>query len=485
MIFFIYLVSFLFLSSSALPPESGSLSSASADYDGNRLLLRGNVLLDHGLGKMTADEASLERQETNKDFPFSFIHLQKEVLLTLKNRAELHCGLADLDFTTLKGTLTATDDEKVVYTDMLKGKEAMLKMVCNRINLEMSKIGYDGKKSDYDLESIEANEGVAIDYAGSFTLHADHATYNKLSSTSAREFQGIVTAYPKDADSQCRLIHEGDIIDADLVNLDLTQSALSLEHPKGIISSSFIPNLQTGGVIHFQADQLLWMHEQNTLTLKGPIYLQESSLGTVTSENEMQIVQSKKGGKHLLNSLSSQGKTTLEYQDISTKIVHKLTSFGTLFLDREHLHGNIESPVIDGKVPQDLQIVYEEDRIAVHADKAALEYSIVGSAFQPVSLALKGNIRLFSRDPRQPRRCGLADRLLYSPSTRTLILAANPSKKVLFWDEQESIRMSANEIHITFDPITQRENVKGVGNVQFTFSSDENSLLKKLFAFYE
>lgn len=481
---FLTLLTFLLFSSSAPVPESSSLSSANADYDGNRLLLRGNVLLDHGLGKMTADEASLERQETNKDFPFSFIHLQKEVLLTLKNRSELHCSSADLDFNTLKGTLSASEGEKVVYTDMLKGKEALLKMVCNRIDLEMSKIGYDGKKSDYDLDSLVAKDDVAIDYKGDFTLFADHATYNKVSSTSSHSFQGIVRAYPKDPQSQCRLAHEGDIIDADTVSLDLTQSSFSLEHPKGVISSSFIPNLQ-GGAVRFEADQLTWLNEKNTLTLKGPVYLEESTLGTVAADTEIQLVQSKNQGKSFLNSLSSKGKTTLEYQDAATKTAHKLISYGTLFLDREHLHGTIESPVINGEIPEDLQIYYEEERIAVHADKAALEYSIVGNSFQPVSLALKGNIRLFSRDTSQPRRCGIADRLLYSPSTRTLILAANPSKKVLFWDEQESIRMSANEIHITFDPVTQRESVKGVGNVKFAFSIDENNLLKKLFSFYD
>jgi hypothetical protein len=57
--------------------DTGSLSSSDASYDGNSLLLTGHVVLDHGLGKMTAEEASLERQEAGKDFPFSLIQLRK------------------------------------------------------------------------------------------------------------------------------------------------------------------------------------------------------------------------------------------------------------------------------------------------------------------------------------------------------------------------------------------------------------------------
>src|SRR5271170_6814134 len=91
-------------------PEGGSLSSTNASYDGSSLLLTGHVLLDHGLGKMEAEEASLQRQEAGKDFPFSLIQLRKEVVLSLKNSAQITCGSADLDFTALKGILLPSEN---------------------------------------------------------------------------------------------------------------------------------------------------------------------------------------------------------------------------------------------------------------------------------------------------------------------------------------------------------------------------------------
>src|ERR1700722_12401504 len=95
-------------------PDSGTLSSSDASYDGNSLVLTGHVVLDHGLGKMTAEEASLERQEAGKDFPFSLIHLRKDVLLALKSSAEISCGSALLDFAALKGELSPSENGKVI-----------------------------------------------------------------------------------------------------------------------------------------------------------------------------------------------------------------------------------------------------------------------------------------------------------------------------------------------------------------------------------
>src|SRR5690348_14837979 len=106
-----------------LLPEAGSVSSTNATYDGNALLLTGHVILDHGLGKMTAEEASLQKQEMGKDFPFSVIELRKDVHLALKSSAELLCERADLNFDSLTGVLYSSDTSKVSYIDGFKKKK--------------------------------------------------------------------------------------------------------------------------------------------------------------------------------------------------------------------------------------------------------------------------------------------------------------------------------------------------------------------------
>ena len=196
------------------PSQEGSVSSTNATYDGNALILTGHVLLDHGLGQMNAEHARLEKQEAGKDFPFSMIHLKKDVLLALKNNSEVRSDSADFDFTTLKGILLSEAAKKVVYTDHLKKKsgDTFFRLASETIELNLTKKGYDGSKTTYDVETVLAKNEVVIDYANVFTLYAGQALYRKLlpkdAKTASKEFQGVITAYPKDASSKCHLTHK-------------------------------------------------------------------------------------------------------------------------------------------------------------------------------------------------------------------------------------------------------------------------------------
>lgn len=466
--------------------NSGTLSSTNASYDGSSLLLTGHVSLNHGLGKMTAEEASLQRQEAGKDFPFSLIQLRKDVILSLKNSAQISCGSADLDFAALKGSLLSPENGKVVYTDQIKKKRSsdtsLLQLSGKFIDLNFSKQS-DDTKTDYEIDNILAKEEVVIDYADNFQLHAHHALYRKELSpdnkTSKKEFQGVVTAYPQDDQSQCRLSHLGDEIFSDMVDIDLINSKISLLRPKGTLATATLPHAQSGE-IHFQSDYLYWDQAKSVLTLKGNISIQEASLGTLDAQDELQIVQTTAGGKYLLKSMQTQGPSVLVYKD-THKNTHKLVSHGSIHLDRDKLKATIESPKKEGKTALDKQIYYEESEIAFYADNASIEYSVVDDSIEPSLLNLKGNIRLFSHDPLKPPRFGSADRLTYSLTTRTLILSADPGKKVLFWDETQGMRLSAPEVHIVYDAETKQQSVKGIGAVQFSFTPEEQSKLQQLF----
>ncbi len=467
-------------------PEAGSLSSADASYDGNSLVLTGHVVLDHGLGKMTAEEALLERQEAGKDFPFSLIQLRKDVLLALKNSAQISCGSAELDFAALKGILHPSENGRVIYTDQIKKKRSSetspLKLTGKLVQLNFLKQAHEGKKTEYEIDHILAKEDVVIDYANDFQLYADQALYRKELSpdykSSKKEFQGIVTAYPKDEESQCRLTHQGDEIYADTIDLDLINSKISLLHPKGVFATAIVPQLQTGEM-RFQSDHLYWDQIKNILILKGQISIDENSLGTINAEDELHISQTSVKGKRLLKSIHAQGPSTLIYKD-EYHVSHRLISSGSIDFNRDKLRAMIESVEKDGMVSQDKQLYYEEEEFAVFADTASLEYSIVSDALQPSSLTLSGNIRLFSHDTQKPLRCSLADRLTYSLTTKTLILSSNPGKKVLFWDESQGMRLSAPEVHITYDSETKQQQIKGVGAVQFAFTPDEQSKIQQL-----
>ncbi len=447
------------LATTAPLADSTAVSSSNASYDGNSLVLKGQVLLDHGLGQMKAEEAILDKQEVGKEFPFSFIRLRTDVVLTLSQDATLSCDTADLDFNSLEGHLTSS--ERLRYTGSLKRKKGSATPFCltsKLADLSFSKQETETQKPKYDIASILAQESVQFEYDQKYTLHADTTIFDQL--------KHHLSAHSK-KDTKCRLTYDNNQINADKMDLDLMLSEISMSHPQGSLHS-----LISQATTQFSSDNLLWNHLTNTLFLKGDVSLEDPSLGTVLSQEEIKLIQTDKQ----LSSIHTQGKTTINYLN-----THKLTCFGTIDLDQKRLQANIISPLVGGATPAELQLSYQEEQITAFADTGHVEYTLTNNTFQPLSLSLKGHVRLFSHDPNKPPLFGITDRLTYSPTTRTFILNADPGKKVIFINEAENIRLSAQEVHVTEDPITKRQTVKGVGNVQLTLSADEEALMNQFF----
>lgn len=470
--------------------EAAAVSSSNASYDGNALVLTGHVLLDHGMGKMSADEAKLERQEAGKEFPFSLIQLMNHVQLNMKNGAEIQCDGANLDFTKLKGFLSAQNGSKVVYSDALK--RGAFRLSSNNVELKIAKKEESDKKSNFDIETILAKEEVNIEFEKAFVLEAHQALYRKtpMKEGSSEEFQGVVTAYPKDANTPCKLTHGEDVILAESVDLDLVNSKLSLLHPKGALGAHLLPGTQKGSIqkegVKFNCDHLLWDHLNSTLTLKGHVNIFESLFGKLSSDGELEIVQLQTKQSKQLKSIRTTGATEILFKD-EHEVSHHLKGQGPFMFERQKLRATLESPRRkpgkDGKgggVPLDKQIHYQTEGLSLFANQAVMEYAAAQGSLRPTVLTLTGNIRLFSSDDKKSRNA-LADRLTLSNTTRTVILSAGPGRKVLFADASQGLKIAAQEVHITRDSKTGEEKVQGVGNVQFAFSAEENNLMKKLF----
>lgn len=432
--------------------DSGSISSKNASYDGSGLILKGDVVLDHSLGIMEAEEASLQKQEVGQTFPFSLIHLEKHVCLKLQNDAKLNCDRADLDFSTLKGALTAQD--RVIYTDTLR----KLQLLGKTIDLQFIK----QNETTYDVQNVVAHENVELTYANDYVLTTDAILYQKeLVDHDTREFRSHLSSHGQE---KSHLIYQGNQVIADRFNLDIVHMKLLLTNPQGTL-----PSLSKG-VVQFTSESLMWDHEKSLLVLKGDPRVLEPHLGTLASNQEIHLFQS----HQQLVGFKCFGKTTLTYLN-----EHQLISHGTITFDRDKHTGYAESPLVNGTVPEGLQLYYEEGEMGVFADKATVEYTETQHAFSPVSLALKGNVKIFSKTK---DRLGVADRLTYNPTTRTFILGADPGKRVIFVNDLENLRISAQEIHITEDPATKKQVVKGVGHVQLALSSEEEFILNKHFS---
>jgi len=470
------LIPFLFLALGAKTPDSGGISSSSASYDGNALILTGQVALNHGLGKMLAEEAVLQKQETGKEFPFSTIALKRGIQIELQDHARLRCDKADLDFSALQGKLFSGGKEKVVYTDRVRRgskQESPLRLMSDTVDLTFEKVPHGEERSDYLIREISAVGSVVIDYAQSLTLLAGKALYKKGN-------ENLLCALPTDTFATCDIQRGDDKIHAESIEIDVNRQVLFLKNPKGLFYSSSLPHAQKGEV-RFQCDRLVWDHSRNTLHLQENAHVEEASFGTLDVDRELTLIQKDQDGHKLVSSLHADGRSVLQFQDQDRETVHRLICHGPVILDHEKMHASFESPVKGGHVAKEEQLYYEEGQIAVYADRGMIDYAMQENRLRPSAIALKGNIRVLSYNAAQAPRFALADWITYSPTTRTFILSANPGSKVLFWDEQENMRISAQEIHLTQDGNHETEAVKGVGNVQFSFTANEEALIKKVF----
>lgn len=408
--------------------DTGSISSSSAEYDGSTLVLDGDVSLEHGFGSMKAEKAVLTRQlqQEPSEFPFTSIELAEAVRLALTTKAQVECERASLDFSTLKGKLTSP--KNVHYVDQINSTP--FELFSPQLDLQLVK-----NKESYDIEKAHAQKGVHLIYDKLYHLNTESILFTKENLHS---------------EGHCTWTYEKDEVEAEKFNLDLEHNQLHLAKATGHLKSF------SKGEVQFTADDLQWKHTENHLILKGSPKVEESSLGTITSTQEIDLTLK----DQKLQKLTTAGPTQL--------VSHKgytLKTDGILDVDADKKLATINS-----------NIFYQEEEMTLTADAAQIHYREDEYGLHPERLELQGHIKIFSQDRR-----GIADTLTYHPENRTTILKALPGQKVLYMRDQDQLRISANEVHITYNPVTKEQEVRGVGHITLSLSPDEQNLLKQVY----
>ena len=465
----------LFLLAAPLQTQDcGRVSSEHASYDGQDLILSGDVVIDHILGKMQARKALLKKQEKESNFPFNQIALDQDVTILLKN-GRLTADRADFDLQKNQGILHADQEKNVKYQDMVYDKN-LTQWTPFTIEGRTLELKLLEEKDTYLIDSILVEKNVAISYANAFFLTAAKATYNQLDPID--RWKGFISAYAQDANNSCVLTHEQDIVHARHIDIDLMHSHLHLSQANGILQQFLLPKSEKS-FIHFSTSSLNWNDLEKELLFKGKTQIREQDLGIIHAEDELIIKNHTVNDKLVFQSLDAKGRTVMTYKDLEGHS-HRIESHGRLYVDQSKLQAWIESPQDEsGNVQNPLH--YETEDLSVFADSAQLEYMNVNQHIKPISIALKNHIRLVSKDPNKPIQLALADRMNYSLDTHSIILSAYPGKKVLFWDIAQELKISAPEVHITVDPLTQERVIKGVGKVHFAFNTEEQTQFNQYF----
>lgn len=446
-IFKLAILSFLIPAAIHAEITNSSISSENASYDGNALILRGSVKLDHALGQLTSGYARLSKEL--EEGPFTAVHLRDNVLISLKNRGKILCGKADFDFNALKGTLIPKPGDMVRFVNFHSGP---LSLASREADIEFSR-----DDSNLKVAKIEAKNTVQLTYGKDFFLEADTATFSNTKTP-------YVWASP-----HCTLTHFEDKIEANRVEVLPDSAKVILSTPSGKLHPSAFSQ---GNDVQFSCDKLIWEKAPQTLTLKGDVSVFEEGVGDIHCDDEVELRQKEENGKWLLSSITAKGKTELTYK-LDVDFVHLLKCYGKMQLDQDRLVLNVTSP-------PEKPIEYFHDQMKLIADTAELKYEQLGRNITAKQLQLTDNIQLSSLQ--DSNRCAVADKFNFFPEEKKIILSANPGNNVLFWDREQDLSISAKEVHIT--RTEKGEKIKGVGNVRFAFSSAENALLKKLFPFY-
>lgn len=474
----LYLTALFLLTTPLNTQDCGRVSSENASYDGQDLILSGHVVIDHILGKMQARKALLKRQEKS-EFPFSQIELDQEVLILLKENGRLTADRADFDLQKNQGILSASQQKNVTYQDMIYDKKAQLvPFTIEGRSLELKLLPKEEKntKEEYLIDSICAEKNVAISYANTFFLTAAKATYNQLDLID--QWKGSISAYGQDANNSCQLIHEQDVVYARQIDINLIHSYLQLFHANGVLQSFLLPKAEKSS-LHFSTASLNWNDLEKKLLFKGPTQIEEQDLGTIHTEDELTIKSCMINDKMVFQTLDAKGHTIMTYKDLQERN-HRLESHGRLYIDQNKLQAWAESPQDQNGNTQN-QLYYATEDLNIFSDTAQLDYINIDQHIKPVSIVLKEHIRLFSKDPNQPVQLAIADKMSYSLDTHSIILSAHPGKKVLFWDALQELKISASEVHITTDCLTQERVIKGIGKVQFAFSLEEQTQFNQYF----
>lgn len=253
------------------PPSSSysSITSNEADYDGNCLKLKGNVVIEHPLGTMEANEACLEKLEDQSEM-LRAIYLTESVHIQLKNRGLVHCEKAAFDLHSFEGQLEPKEGEKICYTHFLEN-DASLQMQSFSALLQF----HSEKAQAPILHAIKAEGAVEISYGDGFSLQAECAEFKKA------EVHPMITAFSPSG-SPCLLQRGKDHVEAEKLQLYPEEAKIAIQHPKG-----HFPSLALNGQneLFFQCENLVWDQEQQILQFDEAVEIDEPSIGQIHAES--------------------------------------------------------------------------------------------------------------------------------------------------------------------------------------------------------
>lgn len=475
-----YVFLFLIITVLAQANEEMVIDSGFAEYDGKRIVLSKDVVVEHEIGTISANKMVLIPEEERKKLQFSFLEMHEGVKISTAEGGALNCDRAELDYLKLVGKFYGN----VLYSEECRGK-ADTKIPLT-VNAQQMTLFLERENEKTKIRRIEANQDAVIHYNQDFVAHADEAVFQRLPTEEKANIPGEVILRKKDP-GICRVTNrQGDAVDASQIRIDTTKRTLYCTHPSGVLL------FDRQGVkerVDFSSDTLIWDDRRDLLTMRDRISINQAGIGQLRSDREVQVFHQKIAGKRKVRTIESSGETILEHIDPDKNLTHTLIAYGKVVVDHEHCRTIIESPRdFAGNVPEGQQIFFNDRLGEIYADQVILEYEEINYTLSPSKLTLVGNVRLLNRssvnqdETEAFLQYALADRVEFYPKTHEMRMSAVKPTRVLFLDKINNLQVSAPAVKVKRDQAMKKESIQGEGDVRFSFVDNELEKLKKHFA---
>lgn len=480
----LFFISFQTLAASETPALPVHIDANRTTYDGKKLILEGEVLVENELGKINARYVELIPSAQNKKTSVDRLLMKDNVSLVLNDGGKLSCQIAEVNYLTREGVFRSENEEApVIYNDPLDHKSKPLELKCLHMTVTLSNERLNSAEFQANIQTVLAKDHVAIYLPNDLVAYADNAIYKRLIDQSIENgIPGIIVLYADAENKRCALNNNlGDSITATTFTIDTLKRTITCAQPDGNICSR---NEKHREQIHFTSDLLTWDNDQQILTLSKHVVVEQPTLGKLTSEGSIEIYQDKESKEKQLKRIESTGESTYLYQDDHQKL-HTLHCSGKVTVDHQNLQVLLESPHEEnGEILEEKQVRFVDHLGEVFADRISIYYLLNDQSPMPSKIILEGHVRLMNKGENAQKnkhsQFALADTVEYSLEKEELILKSLGKGRVLFFDKLHNLQVSAPSLICKRDGNGSEPSFKGLGDVRFSFLKQELDALTKL-----
>ncbi len=206
------------------------------------------------------------------------------------------------------------------------------------------------------------------------------------------------------------------------------------------------------------------------LLLKGKVIV-EHSMGQLTAEKAL-----------LLRNENGQKTFEFSWLHLSDHVAFHLADGSFLTCQELSLDPAAKKAILEGKP----QVFYRDERGELYANSAQVDYVEIEGSVKPSKIHLSGNVHMISYKngmQKQIDQCqyALADQVDYFPQEDRLVFSATQGRRVLFFDPQKDLQLSAQTIYASRISQEGQETIQGSGDVRFIFKQDELENIKDRF----